>query len=255
MSFCHCRYHVASTGAAPGASELPLSLVVFQLQGPGGPGGAELTAQALCQRFAADPESGGSCRGKLARHRPRELCLLSGTRAGSQAQLWSSVAPGSEPVPRLDGPIPLDFLAALDFFAVPRFVEVKSVRLSSLGLPLAAHWSPGTVGSLSLEWEQAQQVAEDGSPEQREPSEEPTQAEAGDEPEKEDVGLQLWGIIRARRKRWADETDSDDEGQKTKAEGEDRTGVLWCAVAGRSCLLTLTDLTSNAKHGCREDGA
>ena len=236
-----CRYTTAAgdmPSKPPEPSSSPLSLVLFQLERPSF--SAEWIAEAVCRGFASEADSKSSfCRGRLARHRPRELLLLHGSRFGAQARLWTSLAPGSEAVLRLGGPIPWDFLAALDFFEVPRFVDVKCVHVGASGL-LRAEWArnvsaqsgegeaeafqPKLPSFGSLEWTdpdldpiaskkkrstRTAAEAEAAEAEEKESSEE--------EPAEEGPGggpPQLWGIIRARRRRWADETDSDDEGQK-----------------------------------------
>merc|ERR1719329_360366 len=57
---------------------------------------AEL-ARELCACFGAEPAAGNRralCRGRLARHRPRELFLTAGTAAGGARALWHAPAPG-----------------------------------------------------------------------------------------------------------------------------------------------------------------
>ncbi|CAE7457626.1 engB [Symbiodinium sp. CCMP2456] len=228
-----CRYHTAAAADMQPSkpqepSSSPLSLVLFQLERPSF--SAERIAEAVCRGFASEADSKASfCRGRLARHRPRELLLLHGTRFGAQAHLWRSLAPGSEAVLRLGGPIPWDFLAALDFFEVPRFVDVKCVQIGASGL-LRAEWALAQSGSPSLgslEWKEkadppkkkakakaeAEAEAEGAAQEEEEAEAESSEDEEVAEGEEGPGPPQLWGIIRARRRRWADETDSD-EGQK-----------------------------------------
>ena len=226
-----CRYHTAADmqpSKTQEPSSSPLSLVLFQLERPSC--SAEWIAEAVCRGFASEADSKSSfCRGRLARHRPRELLLLHGTRLGAQAHLWRSLCPGSEAVLRLGGPIPWDFLAALDFFEVPRFVDVKCVEVGASGL-LRAEWASAQSGSPSLgslEWKAADPIPKKKA-EAAEAEKEAEGAEEAESSEDEELAEgdegpgppQLWGIIRARRRRWADETDSDDEGQQKALESK-----------------------------------
>ena len=117
------------------------------------------------------------------------------------------------------------------------------MQIGPAGVPLAASWTSlseqeGGPPVLAWELEPSQPLpSEEDKAEAEEVEPEHGGAEDDSEAPNERVeeaheeGLQLWGILRARRKRWADETDSD-EGQ-TKAWMDHARQVYYWDYIGR----------------------
>ena len=104
--------------------------------------------------------------------------------------VWWSRAPQLEDL-EVPSTIPLDFQAALDHWSMPRCAEMHLVEFGQLEVPLAAAWRPGITEEVS--W--VEEVP-------------PQEVEALEETVEENDTENVW--LRARRKRWADETDSEE---------------------------------------------
>ena len=144
----------------------------------------------------------------MARYRPLELYILQApsldpTTTPNQLAMctvWWAQAPGL-PHSKAPEPIPLDFLAALDHWLLPRCAEMQLVQFGAEGVPLSTAWLPGMANEVC--W--VEPVVEKAI--------ETMEAEEAAEPEGE-VENSVW--LRARRKRWADETDTSEEESEEK---------------------------------------
>ncbi|CAK9061601.1 Ubiquitin carboxyl-terminal hydrolase 24 (Deubiquitinating enzyme 24) (AtUBP24) (Ubiquitin thioesterase 24) (Ubiquitin-specific-processing protease 24), partial [Durusdinium trenchii] len=204
------------------------SLLIFEFKNFDG----EEDAKELCQRFAAKGSCETAfCKGRLGKQRPRELCLLQGVARSaipggkvSQCTMWCACAPGRLPVERRNardstesGGIPLDFLAALDFFGMPHFAEIRVVRFGD-GVPLEVRWEVGTNDEVIWEEEEEEENSETAQTSLLEGASE--QAKSQDAPSDQS---QIW--IRVQRRRWADETDSNDDNDGETLASEARDGL------------------------------
>lgn len=189
-------------------------------------------------------------KGKLARYRPLEFYILQApaldpTSTPNQLAMctvWWAQAPGLPP-PQAADPIPLDFLAALDHWSLPRCAEMQLVQFGAEGVPLSVAWRPGM--SHEVCW--LEPVVEKAV-ETMEVEEAAEAAEADG-----DVENSVW--LRARRKRWADETDSSEEESEEKVPWQMPKGfsLFQCfaakislAMCNKSCCNKLCEI-SNSK--------
>ena len=139
----------------------------------------------------------------------------------AQCTVWSAYSPGWQSQGGSFAPtIPLDFLAALDFWSMPRFEDIRLVRFGD-GVPLETRWEFGM--SESVVWKSETEGKEEKEKSQtpwdveipKVRSEEDTRSEEKSQEAPSDQS-QVW--LRVQRARWADETDTEEEEEEEEEE-------------------------------------